>query len=211
LFFLLSKRANVDLAFFFGSFLVIESVSSLSWLTIFNIDNYPGAVITLQNYFLVFGLLLTIASLLFMSFGFPSWEAKRLPSKGLMNDFAFVIGAFLSIAGLTNIDATGGISFVGYEATISFTFLGVALLGLSVYVWSRQQLIDQVPIGWEIWTTVLVALIIILLFVLPTGQVVPPVYFVQQNYIPLPIFMLAAVFFAWSIVGAKPSRQLGIE
>jgi len=81
LFFLRSKRSLVDLSFFFGLFLLIEGVASLAWLAPLTNDSFvvdPSNIVSLQNYTMLTGFIITLASLLYMSFGFNSYE-RHLP------------------------------------------------------------------------------------------------------------------------------------
>ena len=114
----------------------------------------------------------------------------------LVTDFMFAIGMFAVLAGLGMIYQTAGITLLGYDTTLSFVFIGVGLLGASVYFWSKQQIVRGIPIGWEIFTSAMMGIVFVSLFILPTGQVLVPNPF--QQYVPFQIYAIVSIPLVWS-------------
>ena len=141
-----------------------------------------------------------LVSLLYMGLGFNSYE-RQLPRMELATDFMFATGMFAVLAGLSMIYQTAGIILLGYDTTLSFVFIGVGMLGTSVYFWSKQQIVRGIPIGWEIFTSAMVGIVFVSLFILPTGQVLVPNPF--EQYVPFQIYVIASIPLVWSVVGAQ--------
>jgi hypothetical protein len=165
-----TKRAPFDLAFFSGVFLSLESVASgWLWWNASILGRVNGvSVAAVQQDLLLAGLALIVGSLFGMWSGFSSDE-KKLPSKRLTIDFMFLIGAFLTFAGLSMAVCVGACSIIASEVSRTFLFVGFGIYGASIYFWLTEKKRAS-GLRWEVLSTVGLTVLALDTFMNGTGE-----------------------------------------
>jgi hypothetical protein len=210
---MISKRALLNFGFFLGSFLVLESFASgwlwwngsiLGWINGISVD-------TVQVFLILVGLAMLAGTLSFMALGIKGHE-RKLPREGLLVDFAFIVGAFLVAAGQTMNVCMGVCNRIAFDASLSFLFVGVILVGASVYLWILKMKKRIKGIGWEGLSAATVALFLTNLFIVAPGGVSLPTNLTTLNYVIASLSIIALIleihFLRRGKINPKPIESL---
>ncbi|MDG6999819.1 MAG: hypothetical protein JRN15_11965, partial [Nitrososphaerota archaeon] len=157
------------------------------------------------------GIILMSASVVFRRFSAVrenGLSESTLPSTSLFADFSFIAGSFIGIADISYSFPSlffGG--YLGTSAKLFLLFISPILVGTSLYLWQRkrhfQSNVRDHRLAWEIFSTVWISTLLIVLF-LPMGGIFS--FQVNIGYPPLTIGLtsIAMIFFgSYSIFNAE--------
>lgn len=205
-----SERAPVDFTFFSGLFLSVLGFATFSWISLFygGFEISGGLPITLiENEVLFAGLILSAGSLGYMMFG-TSLSERRLPSQALVIDFMFVIGLFLVAAGFSWDVCYGTCGAFSVDSSLSFMFIGLALLAESVFLWHREKKARRGSLRWEVLSSVWLGILALILFVPLEGGVTIPTQLYLVNYVIAAMCIIGLTIGIWGLREGKRKRAL---
>ena len=215
-----SQRSPLDLVFFSGAFLAIESFVSFQWYNFFfyggtEIDN--GIPVTIvQVVILLVGIILMSASVVFRRyFAVKENDVSEsvFPSTRLFADFAFIAGSFIGVADLSYFSGIFSGGYLQPAMALFLLFISPILLGTSFYLWYRQRrsrsgVLGNHRLACEIFSAVWISILLVILFV-PFGGILFFPEDITYSYTPFAIVISSvAMIIAGSYAFSNEERKI---